>query len=386
MQRTEGGGEDSALLRLGLIYGGVFSVLGVSTPFWPLFLEGRGLDAVQIGLVFTVGIWVRTLAGPAWCAFADQRGSHRRTMQGLAAGTVLAMSLFLLPLPFPGLLLVMGLASVTWPAIVSLLDAATIGACRLRGVDYGRVRLWGSIAFLLANGVAGSFLVGRSSEWVLFLLLLLYVLVFAASFLLPAGPAQGAGPRASFASLFGVRSILLLLLATLAIQGSHAAYYAFSSIHWQASGLSRSTIGVLWAEGVLAEVVLFALAGRWQGWRPSNLLALGAFAAVLRWGLLSATTSVGWLALAQLLHAFTFGATHLAGVRWLARRVPEARTASAQALFGAFASGIGPGLAMPLAGWCFESSPALAFRAMAALAAVGLCAALWLRRRGQAHG
>src|SRR3546814_8773378 len=50
-----------------------------------------------------------------------------------------------------------------------------------------------------------------------------------------------------------------LFLGTAALlAGSHAFLYAFGSLHWRAAGIDDRMIGLLWAEGVIAEVLLFA--------------------------------------------------------------------------------------------------------------------------------
>jgi PPP family 3-phenylpropionic acid transporter len=126
-----------------------------------------------------------------------------------------------------------------------------------------------------------------------------------------------------------------MLIAAL-MQGSHAAYYAFGSIHWQELGFSAGVIGLLWAWGVVAEVALF-LWGRGLvdklGVRGMTLLAAGA--GLVRWPIMAVSESLAPLIFAQALHALTFGAMHLAAIKLLQERVPGSLGGTAQTLLGA---------------------------------------------------
>src|SRR3546814_8893414 len=86
-------------------------------------------------------------------------------------------------------------------------------------------------------------------------------------------------------------------------------------------------IGLLWAEGVIAEVLLFACGAKVvQRLGPARMLLLGALAGVVRWTLLAASTDLAVLFAAQALHAFTFGAAHLGAIAFIARAAPAGRS------------------------------------------------------------
>ena len=174
------------------------------------------------------------------------------------------------------------------------------------------------------------------------------------------------------------------MAATAFIQCSHAAYYGFSTLHWSAAGISDSVIGLLWAEGVVAEIILFAFAGRIVprlGIGP--LLWVAAVCGVVRWGITGATTDLAALVVVQALHAATFGATHLAAMHFIQRAVPESISATAQGLYSAVVMGLILAFVMSGSGALYALSPAVAFYAMAAMcAAGGLCAVMLKRAWG----
>jgi PPP family 3-phenylpropionic acid transporter len=130
------------------------------------------------------------------------------------------------------------------------------------------------------------------------------------------------------------RAFLALIAAAGLIQASHALYYGFSTIDWTASGFGGSAIGMLWALGVIAEIVLFALSRRLpSALTPRRLLLVGAAGGVLRWSAM-ALDPPGWsLPLLQLLHAASFGATHLGLIGYIASHAPERYAATAQGYF-----------------------------------------------------
>jgi PPP family 3-phenylpropionic acid transporter len=129
------------------------------------------------------------------------------------------------------------------------------------------------------------------------------------------------------------RDYALFVLAAGLLQASHAVYYGFGSLHWRSAGLSDRLIGLLWSEGVLAEILLFAFsAGMLRRIGPLNLLLLGAGGGIVRWTFTAATSDPVALVGLQLLHGLTFGAAHLGAMHYMARAVSPGLTASAQSL------------------------------------------------------
>jgi PPP family 3-phenylpropionic acid transporter len=145
-------------------------------------------------------------------------------------------------------------------------------------------------------------------------------------------------------------------------------------------------VGGLWAESVVAEVLIFAGGSallRKVG--AARLLLLGGLAGVVRWTLTALSTDLPVLLLVQLLHGLTFGGTHLAAMSFLMRSAPPALATTAQSLYTAIAWGVGLGLAMLVSGRLYEALGGAAFLVMAALALGGLLAAWALAGRWPAE-
>ncbi len=256
------------------------------------------------------------------------------------------------------------------------------------------MRLWGSLAYIGAVNVTGAGLgavsAGRGeAALILTLIGAGLVLVTLSCLTLPdthAGTSSTPGEEHEeglrLRAVLKVPGFLLFLLGAAAIQSSHAVYYAFASVHWRAAGLADPIIAGLWAEGVLAEVVLFWMAARvFRRASPGGILALAGAVGVLRWVTFSLEPGLAGLIAAQLGHAFTFGAAHLATMRFIELRVPTGLSASAQSAYSALAVGVAFGLIMPASGLLYAEAGATAYLAMAALAGCASLCGLALRGR-----
>jgi PPP family 3-phenylpropionic acid transporter len=368
--------------RYAAFYGAVFLAVGIYQPFWPVFLKSRGLSAAEIGLIFALTSWIRIVSTPAIAQIADRSGRAKATLVVAAALCLVVFTGFFEARGFWPILLVMLPAAVCFQPLIPLVESQTMAAVQRERLDYGRIRLWGSLTFILGTVGAGSMITDRAPGLVFYLVLGALALTLLAALALPAAPARRhEGAPLNPLKLLRDRRFLLFLGTASLIQASHAAYYGFSALHWQAAGLSEATIGLLWAEGVAVEVLLFAFSGAVMARAgPAALLALAALAGMLRWTVLAATTDLGLLIAVQALHALTFGAAHLGAMHFIARAAPPGLGTTAQSLYSAVSGGVAMGLAMLLAGALYEVAGGQAFLAMTALSAIGFGLALVLRR------
>jgi MFS transporter, PPP family, 3-phenylpropionic acid transporter len=372
-------------LRLALFYGASFAAIGISLPYWPVWLASRGLTPTEIGLLLAASFWPRVVTNMAIPYAADRLGERRRLMVLLAGLTLGAVALFGLARQLWVFLLLSMVSGASWAAILPLGEALALRELQAQGAGYGPVRLWGSITFILA-AVGGGWWIGRSGPMVVLgLLLALLALNLLACLQMPENraPVRPAEPP-RLGRLLALPGLLRLILAAGLIQVSHALYYGFASLHWRAGGLSETLIGWLWAEGVIAEVLLFAAAGAvLRKLDPPRLLTLAGGLTVLRWCLTGAGNDLAVLIPAQALHGASFGAVHLAVMHQLRDRVPPEFLASAQGAYAAIGGALLFGLVTPLAGWLYATIGGHAFFAMAALALAGTALSATLRAR---HG
>lgn len=366
--------------RFALLYGAQFAGFGAMMPFLPAILAEGGLGAAEVGLVLALGSLARIVAAPGLGAMADQAPDPRRALAAFALLAALAAAGFGWAAGFALLLLLHVAHSASAAGVIPVSDALAGRAVRAGLFDYARVRAAGSAAF-----IAGAVLAGQAAEWagtarVAAWMLAAALAVTALSAL--ALPAQGRAAPSRVSpggSPLRAPGFLLLLVVAALVQGSHAAYYAFSTLHWQAAGMSAGMIGLLWGAGVAAEVALFAFGGRLAARLGLRGLAFAAATAgVLRWAITA--LSVEWPALlaANLLHGLTFGAMHLAAMRGVLA-LPQAVAGRAQS-WVAVASGAATGVLMWAAAPVFAAHGGLVFALMALLCALAASLARRLPR------
>ncbi|PIW26101.1 MAG: 3-phenylpropionate MFS transporter [Rhodospirillales bacterium CG15_BIG_FIL_POST_REV_8_21_14_020_66_15] len=377
-----------APLRLALFYGGIFLALGIMGPFWPLWLKDKGLAAEEIGLIFALGTLARLAVTPHFARAADRTGERKRILVLLSLFGALAFLAFRWTEGFWSIALVTLLFFACRGPVLPLMESLTMLTRERVPFDYGRVRLWGSITFIIGAWGMGLVLTGAPTDWIHWSILAAATLAFLSALALPDTRTPAAdGDSRPFRDLMRRPGLLAAMTAATCIQASHAVYYNFGSIHWLAAGHGADVIGALWAEGVIAEIILFTFAAaavRRIG--AFNMIVVGAAAALVRWAGTAATTDLEWLVLLQALHGLSFGATHLGIIHLIAERVEASLSASAQSLF-AMTLGLGMSAASYAAGLLFAALGGGAFTAMSglALAGAGFAGFSLLLRRTAAH-
>lgn len=368
--------------RLSGFYGAYFLMVGVMMPFWPLWLDHKELTPVQIGMVLAASFWAKVAIQPMIAGWSDRRDAARGFARVLAAAAVIG---FLMISQGDGFIAILVLATLTMALFspsLPLVESITLRSADRWSLDYGRIRLWGSITFILSATGGGYLLADRSPDLIIWMMILGAGLVLVSALCLPLPPARASG-EVQGSPLRLLRTPIFLIVATTGglIAASHAVYNGFATLIWRSAGLSEGLIGGLWGTGVVAEIVLFALAGRFAGHvRPMTLLAIAAAAGIIRWPLLSMTNDPLLLFPLQTLHGLTFGAAHLGAMGFLRSAIPGSMAASGQAVYYSF-GGIMMGAGMPLAGVLYGEHGGGAYMVMTIASGVGLIGALWLMRR-----
>jgi PPP family 3-phenylpropionic acid transporter len=375
--------------RLGVFYAASFLVVGIQLPFWPVWLAGRGLDMHEIALVFAAAIWAKVIATPVLGALADRLGRRRTVMIALAASACAAYAGLWPAAGFGAILALNLVAGMAQSALMPLGDSITLAAVRDDGLDYGRVRVWGSVSFIAAAigsgaalahsprvGPPGGLSGAHADDQVLFLVLAASAVLLVACIAIPPGARSALALRSRWAALGRLasdRRFWLFVVSAAALQSSHQLYYGFGTLYWQGVGFSDTVIGMLWAEGVVAEIVLFWYSAPFVARLGAlGLMALGGVAGIVRWSLMGVMPGLAAAAVLQLLHALTFGASHLGAMHFMAKSVPPGAAASAQSLYAALSAGLGSGLVMLVAGALYAAYGGAAYPFMALLSAAGL--------------
>jgi PPP family 3-phenylpropionic acid transporter len=260
-----------------------------------------------------------------------------------------------------------------------LTDAYALKGVSRYGLNYGPLRLWGSAAFVvgaLACGLLVDVIAARHLIWVI-------VGVAGLGAVVSLGLQPLDVPTAAPATSLGARALLrepgflAIIVAAALIQGSHAAYYTFASIAWQNSGLGGLTIAGLWALGVIAEIVIFALSPRFT-LSPATLVVIAALSAVARWLITAQEPPLPVLAVVQLAHGLTFGLTQIGTMGLMVQHVHGHVMARGQGYLTA-CSGIVTSIASVLSGAIYAQYGQGVYYLMAAMGLVS-AVVMWLAR------
>jgi len=379
----------NGVFRSGLFYALVFLANGVNLPFIALWLREKGLSGAEISVVLAAPMLARLVSGPLLAVWGDSFRLRRTPIAILclvAAGAIGSMGLvhglaLWLPLWFVG--------ATAFGSVIPLTDVLTLRSARREGFVFAVARSAGSVAFIAASVGMGWLLTFQPGDIVIVAISLACVFAGAAAlYVLPeefvheGGETTKAADRfRGLGQLLGDRWFMVAIGAVGLIQAAHAFSYGFSTLVWRQQGLSEGIIGLLWATGVVAEILFMWLLEPWRlKWGPWAMLMLGGGAAVLRWGAMAFLPPLWLLWPLQLLHALTFAATFLAGLQMVERLSPPQSVSVANMLSSALSSGVLLGLATVMSGPLFDEYGAGGYAAMAALALLGVAAAYTLRR------
>lgn len=383
-----------SLAPFGALSFAYFTTIGLFNPYAPLWFQSLGFSTLAIGAIASLQSWTRVFAPYAWSWTGDhwRHGARRHVLLRIAAGAALASAFGLLwAREYAAVSVVMLLIFLANGGIVPLAEAAlSQRLATAQGLDvgrYGRVRVWGSIGFMLSVVVSGAALQWLGIDALPWLALLLCGALAAAAWAVPAPPSAAHPAKAGAAT--GVWEVLRrpavawFFAGTFLTVLAHTSLYAFLSLHLVDLGYGKSAVGALWAVSVAAEIVFFWTQAHWfSRWNAPTLLVIAAAATALRFAamaLLGASTTV--LVLAQSLHAVTFAAHHAACIAMVDRHFPGRLRGRGQALYatlGYGASGVLGGVAGGAISqrWGFP-----AVFGAAAVVALGACACCWRSSR-----
>jgi MFS transporter, PPP family, 3-phenylpropionic acid transporter len=365
--------------RLALFYGTLFGLIGTHLPFFPVWLKAVGIDSSWIGIIMAIPSVTRFTILPLVTGLAERHQSLRAALIITAFATALGFSV--IGTQHEPLLVFVAYAATAclWTPMVPLTDAYALRGVARFGLNYGPLRLWGSAAFVvgaLACGLLVDVIAARHLIWVIAAMGGLGALVsLGLQRLENPGMPRAARHRAS--ALLRDRGFVAMIVAAALIQGSHAAYYTFASITWQGAGLGGVTIAGLWAVGVVAEIVVFAVSPRFT-LQPSSLVVIGGLSGLARWLITAQEPSVAVLSVVQLAHGLTYGLTQVGTMGLLVRHVPAHSIARGQGYFAA-CSGIVTSVASILSGPIYARYGEGIYYVMAAMASLG-AAVMWLAR------
>lgn len=369
--------------RLSGFYFFYFALLGATAPFLALYFDHLGFDAERIGELIAIPMLMRCVAPNLWGWLGDRSGRRLEIVRLGALCTLASFGLIFLDKSFAWLALVMALHAFFWHAVLPQFEVITLAHLHGQTARYSQVRLWGSIGFIVAVVGLGQAFERFSLDYYPHLVMLVMIGIVAGSAWVPNARPHGQDARTDtggFLRQLLRPQVLAFYLAVGLMQLSHGPYYTFLSLHLETLGYARGTIGLLWALGVVAEILLFlAMARLLERFSLRRILLASFLLAALRWLLLGTLAGhIGVLLIAQLMHAATFGSFHAAAIHFVQRSFGQNQQGQGQALYASLA-GVGGALGALYAGYSWNSLGATWTFLLASLAALVAAATIAFR-------
>lgn len=362
--------------RLSAYYLFYFASLGVLVPYWSLYLQAEGHDALAIGLLMAILSGTKIVGPVLWGHLVDQSG---RRMPLVRLATLLSLLAFMLVFVSQGvwlMALAMLVFSFFWNAALPQVEAVTFNHLRERPSRYALVRLWGSVGFILVVTILGLQLETSSLDVVPLWVLALFVGIWLSALFIPdSAPPTQDDANPGLRALLARPETLAFFAACFLMQLGHGIYYAFYSIHLESAGYSSSSVGWLWSLGVIAEVLIFLVMHPLLDRFGAHRVLLWSLAlAIVRWLVIGAFIGqLGLQIIAQLLHAATFGSFHAAAIHWVHHAFSGRTQGRGQALYNSLSFGLGGASGSLIGGLLWsDAGPLITFGVAAIAAAFGL--------------
>ena len=366
-------------LNFALFFFAYYGYVGVFSPYASLYFADRGLSATQIGILMSLMQVMRIFGPNVWGWVADQSRRRVLVLRLTSVAAALTFCGMFVGQSFMFFFALMVTVNLFTSAQGPISEALMLSSMRGDLTHYGRVRLWGSVGFIVLVTLSGYALDWQGIELMPWIALLMLVMVTSVTFSLHEEPAtQHAQPSNSVRELLSRKSVLSFFVSTFLMIAAHSSLYVYYSLYLSDMGYSKSVIGLMWSLGVIAEILFFfyqAPLFRRFGVRKLMLFSLGI--AVIRflmigWG----AQSLAILLVAQVLHAATFGVHHSASVATLQRWFAGSLQARGQALYISISYGLGGTVGGLLLSACWDTFGARWVYVLAAIMSfLGLIAA-----------
>jgi len=360
-------------LILGSHYFVYFGTLGIFLPYFNLFCHHLGFSGLEIGVLSTVKTAGVVIFPVLWAMVADKLNARKSILLFCSLASALVWSLLFFSREFIPILIILAVHSVFFSPIISFVEAFAMDILGAEKKKYGASRAWGSIAFILMAVGLGRILSDTSTTLIIPLILAGGCLQFLLGLGMPRGEKKMRKSPSGFGwgTFFSFNTSLFLLAAFLMLV-SHGAYYGFFSIYLDDMGLSTGFIGMAWGLASLAEIGVMAGSDRiFRHFKIRSVLVFSFGAAMLRWWILFVSSSALVILFSQLLHAFSYGAFHVASILAIERLSPQGGKTIGQAVNNAVTYGAGMMLGFFFSGLFYDTWKGYLFLASAGIAMAG---------------
>lgn len=357
--------------RLSGFYFFYFASLGVLVPYWGLYLQWEGFSAREIGELTAILLATRIVAPNIWGWIADHRSQRMSIVRLASLAGAIAFSIILFNNSYIWIAAVMLVFSFFWNASLPQFETTTLQHLGEHSHHYSRIRLWGSVGFIVIVVGLGLLLEHYDASIVPYTMLLSLVAIWLVSLTVPESSSRHLSlNHQPILQILKRSEVLAFLAISFLVQMSHGPYYTFYTIYLEQHGYNRGLIGQLWALGVIAEIIIFLFMHHWlPRFGIRTVLLASLLLSTLRWLIIGFfPDSFALLLLAQLLHAASFGSIHAAAMAWVHHYFTGKNQGRGQALYSSLGFGAGGAIGSLFSGYFWLSPGPTATFSMAAVA------------------
>lgn len=344
--------------RLSGYYFFYFAFIGAFSPYFGLYLKSLNFSAWDIGMLMSQMQLMRLFGPNLWGWIADHFGRRLAIIRLAGVLGLAGFTAFFWLDKLPAMLLAMAILAFFWSAALPLVETLTFDHLREERGRYSRIRLWGSVGFIVAVMATGALLDVVPPVGVLWVCWAILLGIMGYAMTLPETQRAADEHRAMpIGGILRQPKVRAFMLACFAMSAAHGAFYVFYSIHLDAHGYTKTEVGLLWSLGVVAEIAVFMLMGKLAKRFSLRHMMLACFtAAVVRflfmgWGV----ESPGVMVFVQMLHGLTFGAFHASAIVAVNLWFPGRTQGRGQALYSSLSFGAGGLLGALVSGRTWET-------------------------------
>ncbi len=333
-----------------------FGVMGIYLPYFNLYLYHIKLSAFQIGVLSALRSVLLVLFPVFWGMLADRLQARKAIYVSCNIAGAIIWSLYLYTTRFEWLVVITLGYGIFFSPIISFLEAITMDVLGKEKLRYGQTRAWGSVAFIAVVIIVGAMIDAYPVGIILPLILAGGLVQSVVSLGAPSVRcARLQGLSIDTGQLMSRKSLVFLICAFLMLL-SHGSYYGFFSIHLEKLGFGKSFIGISWAVASAAEIIVMIHSRRlFKRFSLESVMFFSFTIAAVRWFLLAFVDSGYMILMTQVLHAFTYGAFHMASILYMDALSSEASKTLGQTVNNAVSYGLGLMAGFFLSGYLYET-------------------------------
>lgn len=373
-------------VRLSSSYFWYFSILGLVVPFLPVFLDGNGFSSIEIGEILAIFTATKIVGPSLWAVIADKTGKQLSIIRLGALLTCLCFSLLFFVGGYWPITFVLALFSLFWTAILPQLEVLTLTSVKRSAKIYARIRLWGSIGFIVLAVISGELLETFGSDTFTIIGLVILIALYASTYFINQ-PRLSASSKVKTSRILDkllAKGFIAFFIAGLLLQMSFGPYYGFFALYLRDLDYPAFAAGLYISVGVIAEIGIFIIAGRiYQMFGAVWLISLSMFVSAVRWYLTGTMAdNAVMLFIVQLMHAASFGLYHSASIQYLQQHFAPNQQNRGQAIYIGGVYGLGGALGAYVAGmlWQDGTGALVAFEFAAAIAIIAGVIALFMKK------